>query len=72
MYKNIEKHYDSFKETRIKERVFSYDLWLQLINEWKKSPLLDISEIGKTYEGKAIHQVKFGVGPIHVLSLIHI
>ena len=68
MYKNIEKHYDSFKETRIKERAFSYVLWLQLIDEWKKSPLLDVSEIGQTYEGKPIHQVKFGVGPIHICA----
>ena len=68
MYKNIENSYDSFKEARIKERAFSYELWLQLIGEWKKSPLLDVSEIGHSYEGKPIHQVKFGVGPTHICA----
>lgn len=68
MYKNIENYYDSFKETRIKERAFSYDLWLQLIDEWKNNPALTVSEIGNTYEGKPIHQVKFGTGPIHICA----
>lgn len=68
MYKNIESQYDSFKEVRIKERAFSYELWLNLIDEWKKSPLLAVSEIGKTYEGLPIHQVVFGVGPIHICA----
>lgn len=68
MYKNIENSYDSFKDARIKERAFSYELWLSLIDEWKQSPLLDVSEIGQTYEGKPIHQVKFGVGPIHICA----
>lgn len=68
MYKTIENSYDSFKEVRIKERAFSYELWLKLINEWGKSPMLTVSEIGKTYEGKPIHEIKFGVGPIHVCA----
>lgn len=68
MYKNIENSYDSFKEPRIKERAFSYELWLSLIDEWRQSPLLAVSEIGKTYEGKPIHQVVFGVGPIHICA----
>ena len=68
MYKIIENSYDSFKENRIKERAFSYDLWLKLIDEWSKSAMLDVSEIGKTYEGKPIHQIKFGTGPIHICA----
>jgi len=68
MYKTIENSYDSFKETRIKERAFSYELWLNLIEEWKKSPMLTVSEIGKTYENLPIHQVVFGIGPIHICA----
>ena len=68
MYKTIENFYDLFKETRIKERAFSYELWLNLIEEWKKSPLLSVSEIGKTYEDLPIHQVVFGIGPIHICA----
>jgi Zinc carboxypeptidase len=68
MYKNIENSYHSFKEVRIKERTFSYELWLNLIEEWKKSPMLSVSEIGKTYEGEPIHQVVFGKGPIHICA----
>ena len=68
MYKNIENSYDSFKEPRIKERAFSYELWLSLLDEWSQNPLLDVSVIGQTYEGKPIHQVKFGVGPIHICA----
>lgn len=68
MYTAIEKHYDSFKEIRIKERAFSYGLWLELINEWSSNSFLDVSEIGKTYEGMPIHQVKFGQGPLHVCA----
>jgi ATP-dependent RNA helicase RhlE len=36
MYKNIENSYDSFKDARIKERAFSYELWLNLIDEADK------------------------------------
>ena len=68
MYKTIENFYDLFKETRIKERAFSYELWLNLIEEWKKSPLLSVSEIGKSYEDLPIHQVVFGIGPIHICA----
>ena len=68
MFKNIENYYDSFKEVRIKERAFSYELWLDLINEWGESPMLTVSEIGKTYEGRPIHEIKFGAGPIHICA----
>ena len=68
MYKIIENSYDSFKENRIKERAFAYDLWLTLVEEWSNSPMLDVSEIGQTYEGKPIHQIKFGIGPIHICA----
>ena len=68
MFKNIENLYESFKEARIKERAFSYELWLSLLDEWRQNPLLDVSVIGQTYEGKPIHQVKFGVGPIHICA----
>jgi hypothetical protein len=68
MYKIIEDSYDSFKEIRIKERAFSYDLWLTLVDEWSNSPMLDVTEIGQTYEGKPIHQIKFGTGPIHICA----
>jgi hypothetical protein len=68
MYKNIENLYLSFKELRIKERTFSNEIWLHLINEWGNSPWLEVTEIGKTYEGKPIHQIKFGQGPIHICA----
>jgi hypothetical protein len=68
MFNNFYQHYHSFQETKIKERRFSEETWQNLLTEWGKNPLFAISEIGKTYEKRSIHEIKFGVGPIKIIA----
>ncbi len=68
MFNNFYQHYHSFQETRIKERRFSDKTWENLLNDWKNNPLLRIKEIGKTYEKRSIHEIKFGTGPIKIIA----
>ncbi|MHA8050372.1 M14 family zinc carboxypeptidase [Aquirufa sp. ROCK-SH2] len=68
MFNNFYQHYHSFQETRIKERRFSDETWQILLAEWKNNPLFQINEIGRTYENRAIHEIKFGIGPIKIAA----
>jgi hypothetical protein len=68
MFNNFYQHYHSFQETRIKERRFSEDTWRILLDDWGKSSLLKITEIGKSYEQRPIHEIKFGEGPIKIVA----
>ena len=58
--------YESFRENRLNKRRFSASLWQELINEW--SSYFDVRELGKTEEGRPIHEVKWGEGPIQVIA----
>ena len=58
--------YDSFRENRLTKRRFSAALWQELITEW--STHFAVRELGKTEEGRPIHEVKWGEGPIQVIA----
>jgi hypothetical protein len=68
MYHNLSARYENFKESRITKRQFSESLWADLIKEWTLHDTFKVSEIGKTFEGRPIHQVRYGNGPIHVCA----
>lgn len=68
MYHNLSARYENFKESRITKRQFSESLWADLIKEWTLHDTFEVSEIGKTFEGRPIHQVRYGNGPIHVCA----
>ena len=68
MYHNLSARYENFKESRITKRQFSDSLWADLIKEWSLGDAFEVSEIGKTFEGRPIHQVRYGNGPIHVCA----
>ncbi len=68
MYHNLSARYENFKESRITKRQFSESLWADLIKEWTLHDAFEVSEIGKTFEGRPIHQVRYGNGPIHVCA----
>jgi hypothetical protein len=68
MYHSLSENYEQFKESRITKRRFSESLWEELIHEWSQHPLFNVTEIGKTFEGRAINQVRFGIGPIHICA----
>ena len=66
MFAKAFEHYESFRENRLTKRRFSAELWQELITEW--SSHFAIRELGKTEEGRPIHEVKWGDGPIQVIA----
>jgi hypothetical protein len=66
MFTKAFEHYDSFRENRLNKRRFSASLWSELIAEW--SSHFTVRELGKTEEGRPIHEVKWGEGPIQVIA----
>lgn len=66
MFNKAFELYDTFRENRLTKRRFSAALWQELITEW--SSHFDVRELGKTEEGRPIHEVKWGEGPIQVIA----
>ena len=66
MFTKAFEHYESFRENRLNKRRFSAALWQELMTEW--SSHFDVRELGKTEEGRPIHEVKWGEGPIQVIA----
>ena len=66
MFNKAFELYDTFRENRLTKRRFSAALWQELITEW--SSHFAIRELGKTEEGRPIHEVKWGEGPIQVIA----
>lgn len=66
MFNKAFEHYDSFRENRLTKRRFSAALWQELITEW--STHFAVRELGKSEEGRPIHEVKWGEGPIQVIA----
>ncbi len=66
MFTKAFEHYDSYRENRLTKRRFSTAVWQELIAEW--STHFAVRELGKTEEGRPIHEVKWGEGPIQVIA----
>lgn len=66
MFTKAFKNYGSFRENRLTKRRFSATVWQELITEW--STHFAVRELGKTEEGRPIHEVKWGEGPIQVIA----
>jgi murein tripeptide amidase MpaA len=66
MFAKAFDHYESFRENRLNKRRFSASLWQELMTEW--SSHFAVRELGKTEEGRPIHEVKWGEGPIQVIA----
>jgi len=66
MFNKAFEHYETFRENRLTKRRFSAALWQELIAEW--SIHFDVRELGKTEEGRPIHEVRYGEGPIQVIA----
>ncbi|MHA8067485.1 M14 family zinc carboxypeptidase [Aquirufa sp. ROCK2-A2] len=68
MFTTFLQHYDSFLETRIKSRRISDETWEELMQEWAQNSLFQIKEIGQSFEGRPIREIKFGEGPIKIAA----
>ena len=66
MFNKVFEQYDTFRENRLTKRRFSATLWQELITEW--SSHFAVRELGKTEEGRPIHEVRYGEGPIQVIA----
>ncbi len=63
----LEKQYDSFKEKSLINRRFKHKDILPLIEKLGKQPLFEVSELGKSIEGREIFLIKAGTGKLKVL-----
>ena len=68
MFELLYDQYHLYSEKRIRQRRISQELWDTLIQEWSGNPFLEVTEIGKTYLQKPIHQIKYGQGPIRICA----
>lgn len=68
MFDTLFDSYESYKESRITKRFIPLNLWNELLEKWRHSTYLKINEIGKTYEGEAIHEIIWGKGPIQIAA----
>lgn len=59
--------HSKFKETSLQNRRFKQATILPLIEKRKNSKLFEISEVGKSFEGRTIQMVKAGTGKTKVL-----
>ncbi len=66
MFNKVFEQYDTFRENRLTKRRFSAALWQELITEW--SSHFAVRELGKTEEGRPIHEFRYGEGPIQVIA----
>jgi len=64
---DIEQQYDKFKEKSLINRRFKHKDLLPLIEKMGKQPLFEVSELGKSIEGREIFLIKTGTGKIKVL-----
>ena len=66
MFAKAFEHYDTFRENRLTKRRFSTDLWQELMAEWSTNFAVRI--LGKTQEGRPIHEISWGEGRIDIIA----
>lgn len=59
--------YDTYKESFFTKKRFKHKDVVQLIGKHKTAGKLSISEAGRSFENKAIYQLKYGNGPVKIL-----
>lgn len=64
MFEKILKSYETFKEPLIKSKYINEQEWAKLIEKWERNLHLSIKKIGESEEGRPIHEIKIGNGPI--------
>ncbi|MCZ2481532.1 peptidase M14 [Aquirufa nivalisilvae] len=68
IFNSLIEQYESFQEKRISNRRFSEKIWNALLQEWSENSLFSTRKLGETFEGKAIQEIRFGQGPIHIAA----
>lgn len=68
IFNSLIEQYESFQEKRISNRRFSEKIWNVLLQEWSENSLFSTRKLGETFEGKAIQEIRFGQGPIHIAA----
>jgi len=68
MFDFLYDHYETFKESIVTNKRITTTQWNLLYEKWNHSPYFTIKEIGKTYQGESIHEIKWGVGPIQIAA----
>ncbi|RZK53764.1 MAG: hypothetical protein EOO91_17100 [Pedobacter sp.] len=65
MTKSIIDNYDLFKEKRLKDRFFKHKDIAELLTELPST--FEISELGKSVNGKSINLVSWGTGKTKIM-----
>lgn len=58
--------YKEFKEPTLRKRRIKHEDLQPLIAKWKTDPSIDISEVGTSIEGRSLHLISMGSGPVDV------
>ncbi|CCH56682.1 hypothetical protein BN8_06063 [Fibrisoma limi BUZ 3] len=59
--------YTTYKEKTLTHRRFKHIDIVPLLDELRPQPLFEVSQVGESFENRAIYQVKTGTGPARVL-----
>ena len=59
--------YTTYKERALTHRRFKHSDLVPLLDELRPQPLFEVSQVGESFENRAIYQVKTGTGPSRVL-----
>ncbi len=68
MFNTFYHLFEQVKEKRITKRRIPFSLWYTLLDDWKKTEKITIKELGKSYLGEPIHEIKWGCGPIKIAA----
>jgi len=64
----IEKKYPKYKVLEISELIFSYNIFLKIIEKFKNSKLFDFKKIGESFENRDLFLFKIGKGERKVFA----
>jgi len=68
MFDYFYDEHPNYQEPALSKRRFAATTWENLLSEWSASPHFTVTKLGETTEGRPIHEVRFGEGPIPVIA----
>ncbi len=66
MFEKIINTYSTFKESLIEGKYIHEGVWNRLIEKWSTNSRIELNLLGKSEEGRNIHEIKIGEGPIKI------
>jgi hypothetical protein len=67
MAASVLKNYDRYREHAIEDRRFKHEELIPLLQKAAGHRLVEMTQVGSSIEGRSIHQLRLGNGPVKVL-----